>query len=84
MRLGFRARLVVVSTLQVFAFLAAAMSVLTVLTHRFATEQVAAATAQARTSFAQQMELRMRSWRRETSEFARSPVYSVAWPGRMR
>lgn len=74
MRLGFRTRLVAGSTLQVVAFVAAAMLVLTVLTHRYAAEQVAAATEQARTSFAQQMALRMRSLRRETREFARSPV----------
>lgn len=83
MALGFRGRLVLGSTLQVVAFAGGAMAVLALLTGRFAAEQVTAAIDAARASFARQMELRLRSWRIETEQCARSPLLlaTAAIPG---
>lgn len=72
-RLGFRARLLVGAILQLVAFAATTVFVLAILTSRHAEEQAEQAIQAARASFGVQTELHLRSWRRETREFARSP-----------
>ncbi|HEX5052667.1 MAG TPA: HAMP domain-containing sensor histidine kinase [Planctomycetota bacterium] len=74
MRLGFRARLVLGTTLLVAAFVATAVVVLAVLTGRFAAEQVEREVQDSHHSFTTQMDLRQRSLRRETQVLSRTPV----------
>jgi len=74
MALGFRDRLLLGSAVKVVTFVTVAVIGLAVLTGRHANEQVLQAIDDARASFGIQMELNQRAWRRETREFARSPV----------
>ncbi|MEQ1634389.1 MAG: histidine kinase dimerization/phospho-acceptor domain-containing protein, partial [Planctomycetota bacterium] len=70
----FRSRLMLGSTLQVTAFVGLAVLALAILAGRYTEQQVEKTIADARASFGIQMELHLRSWRRETREFARSPL----------
>ncbi len=74
MALGFRDRLLLGSAVKVVTFVTIAVIGLAVLTGRHASEQVLQAIDESRASFGIQMELHLRAWRRETREFARSPV----------
>lgn len=74
MALGFRDRLLLGSAVKVVTFVTVAVIGLAVLTGRHANEQVLQAIDDARASFGIQMQLNQRAWRRETREFARSPV----------
>jgi signal transduction histidine kinase len=83
MQLGFRAKLVLGSTAKMTAFVVVTVLVLDVLTGRHAERQLAQQIDDARASFTAQMSLHLRSWRRETREFARSPLLlpTAAIPG---
>ncbi len=70
---SFRGRLVLGSALQVTVFVGVAVLMLAVLIERFTQEQAEKTIADARASFGIQMEVHLRSWRRETREFASSP-----------
>lgn len=74
MRLGLRGRLVLGSTLQVVAFVGAAMGVHAMLTARLAEEQIEQAIVDARASLFIQMRTHLNSSCRETRELARSPM----------
>lgn len=61
------------ATVLVVTFVAVAVLVLSILSERYAAEQIDQEVDEARQSFFMQMELMVRSWRRETEVLARSP-----------
>jgi len=74
MRLGFRTRLMLGTTLLVVAFVATAAVALATLIDRFAANQAARQIADARASCRTQMERLLEGWRRETRTLGRSPT----------
>jgi signal transduction histidine kinase len=74
MHWSFRTRLIVSSTSQIVGFTVAAVLVLAILTGQYTDRQTAAGDDVTRASFALTIDLHRTAWRRETQEFARSPV----------
>jgi signal transduction histidine kinase len=74
MRLGFRTRLMLGTTLLVVAFVAAAVLVLAVLLDHHVADQVAHAIDDSRRNVAMQMDLQAQAWRRDAENAARSPL----------
>lgn len=71
---SFRTRLIVASTTQIVGFTVAAVLVLAILMGQFSARQAAASDEITRASFTLTIDLHRDAWRRETEEFARSPV----------
>lgn len=74
MRLGFRTRLMVGTTLQVVAFVATAVLALAVLMDHHVAQQVAHAIDDSRKSVAMQMQMQVEALRRDAENASRSPV----------
>ena len=83
MRLGFRTRLMLGTTLQVVAFVATAVLALAVLMDHHVAQQVAHAIDDSRKSVAMQMQMQVEALRRDAENAARSPVLlaTAAIPG---